>query len=98
MKRMYRYRLHPTKAQAVFLNQQLWEACELYNCTLQERRDAWKTCRVSVNYYDQANQLSRAGREPGYPRFQSARRYDSITFPTYGDGCRLVNARRLRVQ
>lgn len=132
MRKSFQYRLHPTKAQAAFLNQQLWEACDLYNCALQERRDAWKTCRISVNYYDQANQLKamrneglvklanfsccqdvlrrvqktfdvffkrcREGRKPGYPRFRSARRYDSITFPTYGDGLKLINTHRLRVQ
>ena len=29
----------------------------MYNCALQERIDAWKTCRKSVSYYDQARQL-----------------------------------------
>src|SRR5215831_21308753 len=53
----YKYRLYPTKGQAEFLNAQLREACDLYNCALEERRDAWKTCRKSINYYDQANQL-----------------------------------------
>ena len=57
MRKAFQYRLYPTKAQEAFLNQQLWEACDLYNCALQERRDAWKTCRVSLNYYDQAKQL-----------------------------------------
>ncbi|MBA0085555.1 MAG: hypothetical protein HRJ53_11215, partial [Acidobacteria bacterium Pan2503] len=28
--------------------------------------------------------------KPGFPRFRSFRRYDSITFPSYGDGCRLL--------
>src|SRR5215472_6050330 len=53
----YKYRLYPTKGQAAFLNAQLCEACDLYNCALEERRDAWKTCRISLNYCDQANQL-----------------------------------------
>jgi hypothetical protein len=36
---------------------QLSEACRLYNAALQERRDAYRTHRKSLNYYDQANQL-----------------------------------------
>jgi transposase len=53
----YEYRLYPTKAQVQFLESQLREACDLYNAALQERRDAWKVCHKSINYYDQANQL-----------------------------------------
>ena len=39
----------------------------------------------------------KAGQRVGYPRFQSARRYDSITFPAYGNGCKL-RATRLYLQ
>lgn len=39
----------------------------------------------------------KSGGKPGYPRFKSCNRYDSIEFPTYGDGIRL-NDNRLRVQ
>ncbi len=38
------------------------------------------------------------GQTPGYPRFRSASRYDSITFPTYGDGAKLLDNGKLRVQ
>jgi putative transposase len=38
------------------------------------------------------------GQKSGYPRFRAASRYDSITFPSYGDGCRLLNNGKLRVQ
>jgi putative transposase len=34
---------------------------------------------------------------PGYPRFKSGRRFDSITFPSYGDGIKLTG-KALRVQ
>jgi putative transposase len=132
MRFAYKYRLYPTKAQEEFLNGQLREACDLYNCALQERRDAWKTCHKSINYYDQANQLKamraegliglanfsccqdvlrrvektykaffarvKRGDKPGYPRFKPLRRYDSITFPSYGDGCRLLDNGQLRIQ
>ena len=36
---------------------QLPEACELYNAALQEGLDAWKVCRKSIHCYDQAEQL-----------------------------------------
>lgn len=35
----------------------------------------------------------KAGAKPGYPRFKAKGRYDSITFPSYGDGCRLKDGR-----
>jgi putative transposase len=38
------------------------------------------------------------GDRPGFPRFRSARRYDSITFPAYGDGCGLLDNGKLRIQ
>lgn len=56
MRKTFRYRLYPTKAQAEALTQQLREACTMYNAALQERRDAWKQAGVSISYYDQANQ------------------------------------------
>lgn len=33
----------------------------------------------------------KAGKEPGYPRFRGYGRYDSMTFPQYGNGCQLVD-------
>src|SRR5262245_41741050 len=41
---------------------------------------------------------TKRGQTPGYPRFRSASRYDSITFPTYGDGAKLLDNGKLRVQ
>src|SRR5215212_1296110 len=40
----------------------------------------------------------KAGRKAGFPRFRSRRRYDSLTFPSYGDGCRLRANGRLYLQ
>lgn len=127
MRKTYKYRLFPTDAQHQALDAQLGEACRLYNAALQERRDAYQKSGVSLNYYDQANQLKeirttgslglanysacqdilrrvdktfkaffrrvKAGQKAGYPRFKSRRRFDSYTFPSYGDGCRLTDAR-----
>ncbi|MDQ2841949.1 MAG: helix-turn-helix domain-containing protein [Acidobacteriota bacterium] len=124
MRFAFKYRLYPTKAQTEFLSGELREACSLYNAALEERIGAYKTCRKSINYYDQANQLKamradgcltlsnfsccqnvlrrldktfkaffarcKRGDKPGFPRFKSYRRFDSITFPSYGDGCRLL--------
>jgi transposase len=42
VRKTYRHRLYPTKAQDATLHDQLDEACRLYNAALQERRDAWK--------------------------------------------------------
>jgi putative transposase len=38
------------------------------------------------------------GEKPGYPRFKSRRRYNSITFPNYGNGCTLLKNGKLRMQ
>ena len=127
MRKAYKYRLFPTDAQHQALEAQLGEACRLYNAALQERRDAYQKSGVSLNYYDQANQLKeirglgfldlanysacqdilrrvektfkaffrriKAGQKAGYPRFKSPGRFDSYTFPSSGDGCRLTGAR-----
>jgi putative transposase len=130
MLKTLRYRLFTNRLQADALAEQLGEACRLYNAALQERREAWKQ-RISINYYDQANQLKQIrasgdlglanfsccqdvlrrvnktfqaffrrvqrGEKAGYPRFKSRRRYDSITFPSYGDGIKLTG-NMLRMQ
>jgi putative transposase len=128
MRKSYKYRLFTTRAQEQALDVQLGEACRLYNAALQERRDAYQYSGLSLNYYDQANQLKairstgdlglanysacqdvlrrvektfnaffrrvKAGIEkPGFPRFKSRKRFDSYTFPSYGDGCRLTGTR-----
>jgi len=38
------------------------------------------------------------GQKPGYPRFRPVNRYDSITFPSYGDGCKMLDNSKLRLQ
>jgi putative transposase len=41
----------------------------------------------------------KAGETPGYPRFRSARRFDSVEWPKDGDGCRWhPNTRRVYLQ
>ena len=98
MRVTFKYRLIPTKTQAAFLSGELREACSLYNAAKQERDDAWKTCRKSINYYDQANQLKAMRASRGSRATVPRGCYDSITFPSYGDGCRLLDTGKLRIQ
>lgn len=35
----------------------------------------------------------KAGEEPGYPRFKGRHRFDTVEFPSYGDGCKLSGGR-----
>lgn len=128
MIRSFKYRLNPTTKQRQSLEGQLEALRQLYNAAIQERRDAYKWCRKSINYLDQANQLKeirqeneeirnincsatqdclrrlqkafdnffrrvKQGQTPGFPRFKGKNRYDSITFPTYGDGVKLKDSK-----
>jgi len=133
MRKTYRYRLYPSRSQAEALEGQLGEVRRLYNAALQERRDAYRTAGLGLNYYDQANQLKQIRAEGGldlanfsaaqdvlrrvdktyktffrrvksgkgkggFPRFKGRDRFDSYTFPSYGDGVRLLGNGKLRVQ
>jgi putative transposase len=132
MRKSFRYKLYPTKKQEIALAEQLSEARRLYNGALAERKDAYKTVGISINYYDQANQLKeirnnddlklanfsacqdvlrrvdktyqaffariKRGEKAGFPRFKSANQFDSYTFPSYGDGCKLRPDGRLYLQ
>jgi putative transposase len=53
----YKYRLYPNTSQRQTLNRILETHRQVYNAALQERRDAWKRCGISIRYTDQANQL-----------------------------------------
>ena len=35
----------------------------------------------------------KAGEKPGYPRFKGKYRFDTVIFPSYGDGCKLKDGR-----
>jgi putative transposase len=132
VRKTFKYRVYPTKKQHTLLDEQLAEACRLYNAALQERRDAWKMGKTSITYYQQASQLRdirssgdlqlvnftscqdvlrrvdktfsaffrriKQGQKAGYPRFKPVTRYDSYTFPKYGNGCKLRENKRLYIQ
>ena len=57
IRKTYKYRLYPSRRQVGLLEEQLGEACRLYNAALQERRDAWRLERKSISFYDQTRQL-----------------------------------------
>ena len=115
----YKFRLYPTHKQRGTLEWTLRRCREWYNAALQERREAYQLCGVSVSYQMQADQLPaikrlreeyqdihsqvqqdvlrrldkamRAflrrvanGEKPGYPRFKSSDRYDSLTYAQTG--------------
>ena len=53
----YKFRIYPTRKQIATLEWTLRRCKELYNAALQERRDAYQLCGVSVSYGMQADQL-----------------------------------------
>jgi putative transposase len=57
MMKSFKYRLYPTRKQCEVLQFTLNLNHELYNAALQERRDAWRMNKVSVNFEMQSAQL-----------------------------------------
>lgn len=67
MNRSLLYRLYPSEIQSKRLDSLLDIARAFYNAGLQERRDAWQRHHISLNYYDQANQIKEIrGATPEY--------------------------------
>jgi len=124
MRRAYRYRLYPTKAQAAAMSECVETHRILYNRALAERKVAYETQKRTVRYGEQSAHLKedrpanddlartnfsscqatlrrldkafvaffrriKAGDRPGYPRFRGRGRYNTVEFPSYGDGCKL---------
>lgn len=54
--------------------------------------------RVDKTFNAFFRRVKSGAKKPGYPRFKSRRRFDSYTFPRWGDGCRLTDAGRLYLQ
>jgi putative transposase len=57
MQHTFKHRIYPSHAQKTKLEQTLALCCELYNAALQERREAYKVAKTSINYHAQAIQL-----------------------------------------
>ncbi len=51
------------------------------------------TCRRAQRAYDTFYRRVKTGLKGGFPRFKGYHRFDSITFPSYGDGCKLTGNR-----
>jgi putative transposase len=50
-------------------------------------------CRRAQRAYENFFRRVKAGQTPGFPRFKSYLRFNSVTFPSYGDGCKLTHNR-----
>jgi putative transposase len=50
-------------------------------------------CRRAQRSFENFFRRVAAGQDPGCPRFKSRSRWDSVTFPSYGDGCKLTGDR-----
>jgi transposase len=57
MKKSFKYRLYPTMKQTALLQWTLDRVRELYNASLEERREAYRMSKVTITYNQQANQL-----------------------------------------
>ena len=79
MYRTYTMRLKVTRKQDEMLTRVLSQLCELYNMALQQRRDVWKSHRISIGRYDQQKQLTelRNGVEE-YAKFPAAIQRDPL--------------------
>lgn len=57
----FKYRLYPTKQQKQLLSDTLESCRVLYNCALEQRKIAYRQFGISLNYYNQANELKELG-------------------------------------
>lgn len=127
MRRAYKFRLYPTKAQVAKMAETLETHRRLYNAALEQRRIAYREHGIALLYYHQSADFKdafhsdeylkkinytsaqqtlrrvektfraffrrlKAGEKPGYPRFKSQKRFDSVDYMA-GDGARLRDGR-----
>src|SRR5262245_31017537 len=57
VRKTYKYKLKPTPEQERAMAFVLRRCCELYNAGLEERREAWQKCGVSITAAGQSAQL-----------------------------------------
>jgi transposase len=57
VRKTFKYKLHPTAEQEGTLAFVLRRCRELYNAALEERREAWRMCAVSITVAGQSAQL-----------------------------------------
>lgn len=57
----------------------------------------FSSCQATLRRLDKAFQAFfrrvKAGEQPGYPRFKGLHRFDTVEFPSHGNGCKLDGAR-----
>jgi putative transposase len=60
-------------------------------------RTTFSRCQATVHHLDRAFQAFfrrlKSGETPGYPRFKGHTRFDTVEFPSSGDGCKREGAR-----
>jgi putative transposase len=60
-------------------------------------RTNFSSCQATLRRLDRAFQAFfrrvKAGEKPGYPRFKGRNRFDTVEFPSYGDGCKWDGSR-----
>jgi putative transposase len=126
VRKTFKYKLQLTLEQEHVLDRTLMLCRHLYNAAVEERREAWRMCRITVTYYQQKAELPgikealpeygevhsqvlqdvilrverafqaffrrmQAGEKPGSPRFHGRGRYNSLTYPQFGNGASLDN-------
>src|SRR5260370_33062917 len=73
VRKTFKYKLQPTAEQEGTLAFVLRRGCELYNAALEERREAWRMCAVSITV---------AGQSAHLPEIKQARlEYQAIYSP-----------------
>ena len=73
------FRLYPTKDQVRRIEKSLDLHRELYNAALQERRDAWEKCKISVSRYEQQRQIKEVWKDrPDFKEFVSSRSAEDV--------------------
>jgi putative transposase len=83
MRRSYKFLLRPTAHQRAALEACLEDTRQLYNAALEERREAWRMRKVSVNFYSQDAQL------------KEIRRADPDRYARWSFNCERAAIRRL---
>jgi putative transposase len=57
VRKTFKFKLKPTPEQELALDRTLMLCRHVYNAAIEERREAWQKCRVSVGYYQQKAEL-----------------------------------------
>jgi putative transposase len=126
VRKTFKFNLKPTPQQERMLDRTLMLCRQVYSAAIEERREAWRKCGVSVGYYQHKAELPpiktampeygevhsqvlqdvvqrgdrafqaffhriKNGETPGYPCFQGRNRYNSVTYPQFGNGATLDN-------